>query len=187
MNKNYFYEPIKNNKYYVSENKYYNIIKKSSNGYKVMDQDNKTYFILKYGWQGYYYKDCSSFDSGKDVCYIPEFAYKDDNKSCIVVPFDRSNSSIYYRQDIIDTVYKELTSKAYKWMFKNKIPNKLITDLAEYVFDIVDWQHPESYLQETDWTEYIENYFDKNIDDKKKYASRKLQKQMIEEEGFSYE
>jgi len=185
-NSKYIYEPVMNNKYYVSENRGYDIVKKAENGYKVKGKHNKYLYILEYGWQGYYYKDFKAFKSGKDVCYIPEYVYKKKEQYCIVVPLDKKNKSIYYRQDIIDAVSKELNSSTYKDLFKDRVPKNLIIDLAEYVFYIVDWQHPESYLYETEWDEYIENYFERNKEEVEEYASEILKKQM-EEDGYSYE
>lgn len=185
-NKNYYYEPIVDNKYYISETDCFDIVKKADNGYKVKDEKNNEYFILTYGWQGYYYKDYKAFRNDNEVCYIPEYAYKEDNKSCILVPLDKSNDSIYYRRDILNAVRNELNGKVYADFFVEKAPEKLIESIAEGVLEVVDWQHPESYIYETEWDEIIKDYFSKNEKDKNNYASSELIKELDSGE-FSYE
>lgn len=185
-NENYLYEPVVDNKYYTSKTEYFDIVKKADNGYKVKDQQNNLYYILTYGWQGYYYKDYDAFRDNKDVCYIPEYAYKEDNASCILVPLDKDNNSIYYRDDILNAVRNEINGKVYVDFFTEKAPEKLIEQIAEYVLDVVDWQHPESYIYETEWDDTIKKYFSKNEDDKNKYASSELIKELNSGE-FEYE
>lgn len=185
-NKNYLYEPVVDNKYYTSETKYFDIVKKADNGYKVKDKQNNNYYILTYGWQGYYYKDYDAFKDNNEVCYIPEYVNKEENSSCVLVPLDKKNNSIYYRDDILNAVRNEINGKVYENFFSEKAPEKLIEQIAEYVLDVVDWQHPESYIYETEWDDTIKEYFSKNEDDKNKYASSELIKELNSGE-FEYE
>lgn len=185
-NKNYLYEPVVDNKYYTSETKYFDIVKNADNGYKVKDKQNNNYYILTYGWQGYYYKDYDAFKDNNEVCYIPEYVNKEENSSCVLVPLDKKNNSIYYRDDILNAVRNEINGKVYENFFVEKAPEKLIEQIAECVLDIVDWQHPESYIYETEWDDMIKGYFCKNEDDKNKYASSELIKELNSGE-FEYE
>lgn len=186
VNKNYLYQPIKNSKYFVSENESYDIEKEVDNGYKVKSFFGERLYILTYGWQGYYYKDYDAFKGNDDVCYIPEYANKEESSSCIVVPLDKNNNSIYYRDDLLNAVRNEINGKVYVDFFVEKAPEKLIEQIAEYVLDVVDWQHPESYIYETEWDDTIKEYFSKNEDDKNKYASSELIKELNSGE-FEYE
>lgn len=191
-NENYLYEPVVDNKYYTSKTEYFDIVKKADNGYKVKDQQNKFYYILTYGWQGYYYKDYDAFKDNNNVCYIPEYANKNDytninnEASCILVPEDKKNNSIYYRDDILNAVKKEINSKVYQDFFDKQAPEKLIENLAKYVLGVVDWQHPESYILETSWDDMIKDYFIKNEEDKNNYASFELIEELNKGE-YGYE
>ena len=185
-NENYLYEPVVDNKYYTSETEYLDIVKKADNGYKVKDQQNNIYYILTYGWQGYYYKDFDAFKDDKEVCYIPEYAYEEDGESCVLVPLNKENKSIYYRKDILNAVREEFNSEVYADFFADKAPEKLIEHISKCVLEIVDWQHPESFIYETGWDDEIKDYFSKNEDDKNKYASSKLIEE-LDNEGFEYE
>lgn len=181
-NKNYMNEPIKNNKYYVSESDGYEIIKDVDNGYKVRGYFGEKLYVLTYGWQGYYYKDYEAFKTDDDVCYIPEYNNVAENKNCLLISERDKTDDKYYRKDIINEVKNELNSRTYQCFFNKKAPKKLIENIAEIVFDIIDWQHPSSYLYETDWDETIKEYFSNHSKDLEKYASEELKKELEEQE-----
>lgn len=182
VNKNYLYQPIKNNKYYVSENESYDIIKEVDNGYKVKDFFGECFYVLTYGWQGYYYKDYDAFKKGNDVCYIPEYNYVNNHENCLIVSERDNTDDKYYRKDIIKEVRNELSGKVYQDFFYKRVPQKLINYIATVVFDTVDWQHPSSYLYETEWDDTIKDYFLKHPKDLEKYGSEELKKELKEQE-----
>lgn len=185
INKNYFFEPIIDNKYYISEKKSYEIIKEVDNGYLVKNKKNKQFCILTYGSQGYYYKDYDAFNNDNGVCYIPEYNSTKENENALIIPTNKKNENIYYRKDILDAVKRELNSSIYRDLFNKEIPSKLIENIAIQTFEIIDWQHPESYLSEVDWDEDIIYYFSNNKDDIDKYASNEL-KEMLNYRNETY-
>lgn len=178
-NKNFLYEPVKNCKYFISENEYYDIYNKANNGYKVR-KDDEFFYILTYGWQGYYYKDYEAFKNGNDVCYIPEYNSVNDNEKYLIISEKIESDDKYYRKDIIDEVKNELYGKVYKDFFNGSVPENLINHIAEIVFDAVDWQHPSSYLYEIEWDDTIKEYFVKYPDEIDKYASNELKKEILD-------
>lgn len=178
INKNFLYEPVKNGRYFISENEYYNIYKKVENGYKVR-KDNEFFYILTYGWQGYYYKDYEAFKNGDDVCYIPEYNYVNNDEKCLIISENVKSNNKYYRKDIINEVKNELCGEVYKDFFNGTVPENLINHISEIAFDIVDWQHPSSYLYETEWDDTIKEYFINNPDEIDKYASKELKEELL--------
>lgn len=180
-NKNYLYEPIKNNKYYISENDSYDIVKEVDNGYKVKSFGEHLY-ILTYGWQGYYYKDYDAFKNGNDVCYIPEYNHVNDHENCLMVSERDITDDKYYRKDIIREVREELIGKSYQDFFNKIVPQKLINQIATIVFDTIDWQHPSSYLYETQWDDTIKDYFLNHPKDLEKYGSEEIKKELGKQE-----
>lgn len=178
INKNFLYEPVKNDKYFISENEYYNIYKKVENGYKVR-KDDEFFYILTYGWQGYYYKDYEAFKNGNDVCYIPEYNYVNNDEKCLIISENVKSNNKYYRKDIINEVKNELCGEVYKDFFNGTVPENLINHISEIAFDIVDWQHPSSYLYETEWDDTIKEYFINNPDEIDKYASKELKEEVL--------
>ena len=182
VNKNYLYQPIKNNKYFVSENESYDIEKEVDNGYKVKSFFGERLYILTYGWQGYYYKDYDAFKNGNDVCYIPEYNYVNNNENCLIISEKDNTDDKYYRKDIIKEVREELSGKVYQDFFNKRVPQKLINYIASIVFDTVDWQHPSSYFYETEWDDTIKDYFLHHPKDLDKYGSEELKKELKEQE-----
>lgn len=181
-NKNYIYDPVKNGKYYIAETKSFDIVKKVDNGYKVKDEQGINQYILQYGWQGYYYKDYEAFKNGKDVCYIPEYNYANGLEGCLIISEKDVTDDKYHRKDILREVRNELGGKVYQEFFNKRIPQKLISQIAANVFDVIDWQHPSSYISETEWDDTIKDYFLKQPKDLEKYASEELKREIKEQE-----
>lgn len=190
MNEKYYYEPVKDNKYYLSKLEYMDIVKYADVGYILQNKKKEIYYAGDYSGQGFIFKDCENYEKGEGVCYIPEFAFsiesKDETYSCI--SSDNSfEEGLYCRNDIYDLVRAELLSDEYKDNFKNDdLPLGLVEQISDDVFYIVDWQYPESYLSENDWTDVIKEYFIEKSDEIDKYASEEIKKELLEY-GVSYE
>ena len=112
-------------------------------GYRIEDDNGN---IIRYNggstWQGWVYKDHDAFESGKGVCYIPEYDLQDYEKELKglteeeIVDYHKGENSFFYtRQNFLDMC-------------------DCNEDLAREVFYAVDWQSPETYLnelEESDW------------------------------------
>lgn len=184
VNKNYKYDPIIDNKYYISENEYMNIKKKSDYGYILKNKNKEFYYVGDYSSQGFIFKDYSNYESGEGVCYIPEHAFPIINAVYSWVGSDNSyEEGVYRRNDIYDLVRTELLSDEYSGNFKEEdLPLGLVEHISNIVFDIIDWQFPESYLQGTDWSEEIIEYFKNDKEDLEEYASEELKNELEEQE-----
>ena len=96
---------------------------------------------LEFYGQGYIYKNFKNFnDKSDEICYIPEFCSDDDVMTI-------ENSTTYSYNDFF-----ELTKGMYdsyddvkEWCDKNNVTPH---DIAEDLFHSVDWQHPETLLDE---------------------------------------
>lgn len=101
--------------------------------------------------QGYGYKDPDfDWDNGdpSDIIYIPEYGYSDEDTTV-----ERKNA--YSKKDFINAVREMFEFD------KIKVSEKDIDGIAYEVFDTVDWQFPESLLNE--WDSY--GYFDPENED----------------------
>jgi len=84
---------------------------------------------------GFYYKDSEAFDRQEGVCYIPEAEFEDEGQPD--GGLDLNSRPGYTYQDFLDVCYG----------------NK---KLAHDVFDLVDWQCPETVVDELDADELAE-------------------------------
>ena len=183
-NEDYMYDPIKNDKYFISETEYFDIVKKADYGYLLKDKKSNTYYSCEQTIQGYIYKDYEAFKDGKGICYIPESSFTGFNSLNDYISSKMVKE--YSKADINNGVKKELYQN-YSDCFKSKkIPKKLIEGISEFVIDVVDWQAPESFIYETDWTEDIMNYFENNKEDIG-FASDLLLEQLEEKESIESE
>lgn len=109
-----------------------------------MEADNETYYFGEYGQFGCYcndgvvYKDSQAFETGKGVCYIPEFG------------FEGSTLFEFYAKE---AVASELEGNSYV-----AISGYTRADLeelcegtnfdAEDFFNHLDWMYPETLMNE---------------------------------------
>ena len=181
INEDYLYDPIKNNKYFISETEYFDIVKEAEYGYLLKDKKGNIYYSGGQTIQGYVYKDYDAYNVGKGICYIPEFGFPEES--------DYISSKMvkeYTKLDINRAVKNEL-SQNYSDCFKSKkIPKKLIDNISKYVFDTVDWQSPETILDEMDLEEEIMIYFENNFKDLD-CASKLLLEQIEEKRNIENE
>jgi len=82
---------------------------------------------------GYVYKNYIEFDKKSDkICYIPEFGLNDKN---II-----DKESYVFR-------YIDFFNMAKEYVKNNNL-NNTYEDIARDIFDLVDWQHPKTLLDE---------------------------------------
>ena len=130
----------------ISRKKYFElkgrmmIVNKVNYGFNVDTRDGIRYYA-EMSNQGMIYKDCKAFESNSDeVCYISEYGFEnnDDDNGCDEwCTYGRDS---YTRKDIEKACESFNLNKKY----------------AADVFETVDWQSPESYIDEI--AENIEDY-----------------------------
>ena len=77
--------------------------------------------------QGFIFKSTAMFESELGVCYIPELSGEGNNGSGEIL--DISKNQIYFKKDFLDLVDGN-------------------EHLARILFEVVDWQHPSSLLED---------------------------------------
>lgn len=117
-------------KEYLTKEKIFDVIEK---GIKKIDFQNQIGFFNSE--QGYIFKSDKSFEELKDdeVCYIPEY-YAEVNDEDLLEDVD-----VYTKTDFMK-ICGDI-----KWQ-------------ASELYECVDWQHPETLYDETDWEEEAEYY-----------------------------
>ena len=91
--------------------------------------------------EGLCYKDETAWDSGKGICYIPEYDFLDDSN----VRFEDKEYSEdlgYTKETMIDEVQDYLNS------CYDCNDRQLATNIAEYVFQELNWQSVGTFLEE---------------------------------------
>lgn len=176
------------------------ITKADTAGWRLtLPNDIDTYYVGEYYEQGTIYKDREAFDSHEGVCYIPESGFFDAVGWDENIPDDfeqmlkennlpdgwvfcdyRYNDGAYTRDDIYAAVYAHFNQDGWvdemKKEYGNAFVEAFIDQEAEYVFETVDWQCPETLLNEMDWEEDWENYLERELDDKR--LTPKLRKEL---------
>ena len=117
-------------------------------GWKMVTPD-ETYYFGEYGQfgcncnDGVVYKDDQAFESGDGVCYIPEFGFENANEN----PFE------FYAKALIATEIEGNTYVAIQGYTRQDFVELCDGNegLARELYDHVDWQHPETLLDE--WLE----------------------------------
>ena len=79
---------------------------------------------------GYYYKNQKAFDTGIGICYMPEWKFSDEYK----LTYTRNEIEQIVRQWLNDT--------------EQYVSEQQVTTLAEQVFNEIDWQCVETYLND---------------------------------------
>ncbi len=105
----------------------------------------KTYYVGEYCEQGIIYKDYNAFYKGKGVCYVPEYDFDNSEQNAGELFEFVAKEAI--SEDITDNPY--ITTEGYtREDFKRIVEGTNID--AEDLFDSVDWQSPETLLNEWD-------------------------------------
>ena len=103
-----------------------------------METGNETYYFGEYGSFGCYcndgvvYKDRQAFESGKGVCYIPEYGFDNENEN--VAPLELEGNS-YMATD--GYTKEDLESLCRGTGF----------DVEDF-FNHLDWMYPETLMDE---------------------------------------
>lgn len=114
-----------------------------------MEADNETYYFGEYGQFGCYcndgvvYKDRQAFETGKGVCYIPEFGFENKDE----------NGSTLFEFYAKEAVASELEGNSY--VTTEGYTRKDLEELcegtkfdAEDFFEHLDWMCPETLMDE---------------------------------------
>jgi len=96
---------------------------------------------LEHYGQGYIYKNFEAFNNKTDeICYVPELCSDDKIKTV-------KNSTTYNYNDFLELCQGMYDTEegVKEWCDKNNVtPHMIAVDL----FESVDWQHPETLLNE---------------------------------------
>lgn len=111
--------------------------------------DENGYITKDYDGQGFIYKNYKAFfEKSNDICYIPEL--------CESININNETQSYTY-QDFLDIA---------KGTFENNNLKGNPEKLAELLFEFVDWQSPETMIDEWEtmgeFEDYPEQYTDCN-------------------------
>lgn len=119
---------------------------------------------------GVCYKEKQAFDDRQGICYVNEYGFYDEvaideNVSDEMREWMRKHSEWYVCMDDRGYTYDDIREAVYSWeagylddeIQDDKLYEMFIDWMTEQVFDIVDWQSPETYLSELDPFEQWEN------------------------------
>ena len=99
----------------------------------------KVVYIGEYATQGVIYKDYKAYETGKGVCYIPEFDFDNPDN-----PFELSDKAMVAHH-IEDNNFQASNGYHRSDFLRIADGNK---DWADCLFEMVDWQHPETLADE---------------------------------------
>jgi hypothetical protein len=96
----------------------------------------------EYFGQGFIYKDFKAFEKkSDDICYVPELSTNDNEEATI------ENTTTYNYNDFLELAnsFLETNEESRNWCKKNNVSAE---DIETELFHAVDWQHPETLLNE---------------------------------------
>lgn len=96
----------------------------------------------EYHGQGYIYKNFEAFNSKSDeICYVPELS-TDEGETATT-----ENTTTYNYNDFLELAngFLETNEESRAWCKENNVK---ADDIATELFHAVDWQHPETLLNE---------------------------------------
>lgn len=118
---------------------------KADVGWRV-EADGKTYYIGEYDMQGVIYKDDTAYKTGKGVCYIPEYGF-DNSEQNMGELFELDAKHM-----VADTIEGNpyCTTHGYtRQDFEDLVEGSPVN--AEALYEMVDWQSPESLFYELEY------------------------------------
>jgi len=98
--------------------------------------------IREYYGQGWIYKNYLEFEKkSNNICYIPELSTNDNEEPTL------ENTVTYNYSDFLDLAkgFLETNKISNEWCIKNNVTPH---DIAKELFESVDWQSPETLLDE---------------------------------------
>lgn len=99
------------------------------------------------------YKDEKAFKNKKGVCYISEFDLEEFEDNCKELAEKLNNGELTAKEYEED---RDFLLSHLGWTYGqilDLVGGKGFEKVAQYVFDMVDWQSPESFWREQDFEE----------------------------------
>jgi hypothetical protein len=123
-------------------------VSRKDNGVSITLSNGDEFVCLEYGQQGLYYKDTDAFNKKHGVAYINEYYFEDSEHSFTIKVGD----------DEFDNCYRMPSTFTYNDFIEIANGDK---NLANFLFEVVDWQNPYSLLQEVEeyWGDENEQLF----------------------------
>lgn len=135
-------------------------------GSKIVDDYGKVSYRTGSTFNGWCFKDREAFEKGEGVCYISEYAFQDmqDELASLDIEYDQT--------DMTENEYNEQRNdiiRCYGWTRddilalagwderENERHNEIATGVAEIIFDIIDWQSPDTYYNEMELEDFAED------------------------------
>ncbi len=118
---------------------------KADVGWRI-DADGKTYYVGEFYEQGVIYKDDTAFNTGKGVCYVPEYGFNNAEQNGGELFEMIAKQAVSH--DLCDNPY--ITTEGYTRRDFDDLVEDTGVD-AEYLYQAVDWQSPETLLNELDY------------------------------------
>lgn len=137
--------------------------------------DTKLMYVAGGTLNGYCYKDYNNFKNKPDeVCYIAECCFDQDT---LFVDYVNENKDKLFNRGGLSTansikeeIRNQLKNEEYYYEYEKdgivhtieskNFDDKLINQMVQYVFEVVDWQTTQAFICETDWREDIKEYYD---------------------------
>ena len=127
-------------------------------GYREEYDNGEVRYYCDWSGQGYVYKDASAFEKKEGVAYIREATFEHAKED-----YDRDYVTLEQIENEDDCCTYDRMMKEVRWYFKGDEAvdgkpwaNRFYEQACEYVFDTIDWQGFDVFLNEVDWDEEIE-------------------------------
>lgn len=139
--------------------------------------NNKLIYMPEKTLNGYCYKDYNNFkNNSNEVCYIAECNFDND----LLLDYVNTKKDKLIQEGGVSTansikeeIRNQLEYEEYYYEYeRNGIVNiieakdfdeELINQIAEYVFESVDWETTQTYICDIDWCEDIQKYYKQKL------------------------
>ena len=112
-------------------------------GYYLLDNDGKKWYHAGATFNGYCFKDRNAFESGEGIAYLPECYWEDLKEESAGEAYEEPTT--YTCQDFINIVTEHFDEIGAD---KKYYDADFVLWNARILFENVDWQHPETAIQE---------------------------------------
>ncbi len=120
---------------------------------RVIKNGNNLIYEAGVTFNGMAYKNWNEFYYGNGICYISEHGFDDRKDWSIEIPEEDEQVIGYTRQDFLNMVREEVG---------DDVPDNVVMAIATDIFETVDWQYPETYLNEIDIEEQLKYFKNTN-------------------------